>query len=138
MKQLGKYKFTKVYIDDVLILSLDKEIRMENLGLVSETPRGSNVSINFDKSTFCKLNVKYLGNIVDKHRIKADLTPLSKIHKILPPNRKKEIMRIIRVLQWFRPHLINPSQQLLPITELLKTRNNTSKLQWKNKHTETV
>lgn len=123
--------FVKVYIYDVLVFSPDIKTHENHLKSVLTKLRENNISINFPKSTFLAEQVLFLGQKVSKSGIKPDLSPLNKLTKINNPRNKKDIMRIISVIQWFRPYIQNLSSKIKPITDLLQKK---SSLSWNSTH----
>ena len=95
--------------------------------------RQNNCSINFQKSKFCKKEVKFLGNIISEDGIRPDLSSLPKLENILYLRNYKQLQSLIGVFQWFRPYIVNLSTTIVPLTELLKKK---TPFIWSNNHVE--
>ena len=89
---------------------------MDYIEEVLKILRRHNVSINFEKSTFCATEVKYLGQIISKNGIKPDLTIISQLSKWKSPNNLRELRRLLGLINWFRPYLPNLSQAYKKLT----------------------
>lgn len=112
--------YVKVFIDDILIHSLSREDHLIHAENVLKILRENNVSVNFDKSEFCKNEVKYLGHKIGTTGIKPDLKKLPhyKLHKV--PKNKKQLQRIIGYLNWFRSFIPHLSESLTPLSRKLQ------------------
>eukprot|EP00477_Mikrocytos_mackini_P001864 GAHX01002022.1.p1 GENE.GAHX01002022.1~~GAHX01002022.1.p1 ORF type:complete len:603 (-),score=94.42 GAHX01002022.1:1109-2917(-) len=111
--------FVKVYLDDVLIHSPDIEQHHKNIIEVLKRTKEQGISINFDKSTFSQDKVTFLGHIVDCQGIRPDTSRISSIEEF-KPRTKKQVMRILDLIQWFRPFLQNCSLQTKFLSDLTK------------------
>jgi hypothetical protein len=63
------------------------------------------ISINFEKSNFCVDKVTYLGFDIDKNGIRTTPTGLDKLSNLkeIKPKNKRDLQRIVGLLNWFRP-----------------------------------
>lgn len=116
---LPEYEFVKVYLDDVLIHSKDQETHISGVEITLQKLNKNKISVNFSKSTLFSDKMGFLGQLVTKHGILPDFTPLDKIKNIEKPKNKKQIMQIVGVLQWFHPNVRNHGSKIKPITDLL-------------------
>ncbi|KAG0435920.1 Transposon Tf2-6 polyprotein, partial [Dictyocoela muelleri] len=133
-KMLGDFEFVKIFLDDILIHSPDAETHENHLIQVLSKLKESNVSINFDKSRFFKTEVVYLGHKIDKNGTRADTSRLLPFEKIIPKT-KKQLQRLIGLLNWYRPYIKNLSNKILKLTD--KLRGNKA-FEWKNEDTDNL
>ncbi|KAG0439233.1 hypothetical protein DMUE_2575 [Dictyocoela muelleri] len=98
---LGDLEFTKIFLDDILIFSKNENDHYKNLKIIFERSNENHCSINFDKSSFCQKEVKFLGHLIDEHGFHFDTSTLEKIENKLMPRTKKQLMSLIGLLQWF-------------------------------------
>lgn len=73
--------------------------------MVLEKLKKNNVSINFNKSQFAVDEVKYLGYIINKNGIKADISRINKLKNIRTPKSKKDIQKLLGFINRFRPYI---------------------------------
>ena len=131
---LGHLDFVKIFLDDVLIHSPNHQEHRLHLMSVFKIFEDSGITINLSKSQFFKNSVQYLGHIIDENGIKPVLNKLNNFDLLKIPKSKKEIMKIIGLLNWFRPYISQLSTKISPITNLLK--ENKKRIEWKNEHSE--
>jgi hypothetical protein len=66
------HKFVAVYLDDILIYSNSEEEHYKHVEHVLNKLKANNLFLRFDKCSFFKREVKYLGHIIDEHGIRPD------------------------------------------------------------------
>ncbi|KAF9760579.1 Retrovirus-related Pol polyprotein from transposon 17.6 [Nosema granulosis] len=123
--KLQQYPFAKVFVDDILIFSKTYEEHKQHVVTVIKHLLKEGISINSEKSSFLKSEVRYLGKIIDKDGIKSDLECLCGIVKFKTPRNKKDLMKLLGKINWFREHVPNLSNHLIRITDKLRNENNT-------------
>lgn len=76
------------------------------------------ITINFEKSEFFKKKITYLGLELDEKGMRIAPNGFEKINKLKEkiPKNKKELQRILGLLNWFRPFVSNMSTELSIIT----------------------
>ncbi|KAF9760600.1 Transposon Tf2-6 polyprotein, partial [Nosema granulosis] len=123
-----------VYIDDIIIFNKTLEEHNKVILRVLERLKLHEVKINFEKSSFYNREIKLLGYLVSKQGIQADKKYLQNITLNSVPKTKRQVQKIIGIINWYRRFLKNISEKLSPITDLLKGE----KFVWKNLHTEII
>ncbi|KAG0438590.1 Retrovirus-related Pol polyprotein from transposon opus [Dictyocoela muelleri] len=71
--------FVKIYLDDILVHSKTLEDHLTHLQHVFQCIKYYGVSVNFENSNFGLEEIKYLGFVINKEGIKANLTAVSDI-----------------------------------------------------------
>ncbi|KAF9754383.1 Retrovirus-related Pol polyprotein from transposon 17.6 [Nosema granulosis] len=71
---LSHLNYVRIFLNDVLIFSKTMDEHAKHLETVFRILTKAGASINFEKSSFCQKQVVYLGNIIDEHGIKADIS----------------------------------------------------------------
>ena len=133
MKEIfGEFNFIKLYLNDCLIHSKSESEHYLHLFLFLEKAWNHGLSLNFDKSSFIKQEVYYLGHKISPKGIKPDVSRITSIFQKIPINRK-QIEKILGTIQWFRPFLKNKSFKTSFLTELL-TKN--TKFKWKESYSK--
>ncbi|KAG0438725.1 Retrovirus-related Pol polyprotein from transposon opus [Dictyocoela muelleri] len=116
------------YIDDILVFGDDILEHDKNLNLVKERLKKYNLIINEEKSIYSLKEVEFLGYKISKNRM-APLTKRSEgIINYNRPNTKKQLMRFLGLLNYYRLFIKNMSARIKPLYELLKNGGN--KLKW--------
>jgi hypothetical protein len=132
----GHLEFVKVFLDDLLIHSTDESEHSKHMIQILEVIEEQNISINFEKSVFFQEEVRYLGHVIDKDRIKADIKKLYSIpERMSTPKTIKELRSVLGVINWFRPYIYNLSSRISSVTD--KTKKNALK-NWSEKDTERI
>jgi hypothetical protein len=134
---LEHFPFVKVFVDDILIFSPDKESHKDHVLQVVNYLIDNGISINFEKSSFLKEEVTYLGKIINKDGLRSELNGLDNIEKLLRPKSKTELRKLLGKLNWFRDHVPGLSKLLLNITNQLKD-SNPNQVEWTQKDDDQV
>ncbi|KAG0435968.1 Retrovirus-related Pol polyprotein from transposon opus [Dictyocoela muelleri] len=98
---LGEMEYVKIYMDDLLIHSSNEETHYEHLKKVLSILHNHGASVNFEKSQFNKNQVRFLGHIIDKTGVRADITTFNNSKLVLTRN-PKELQKLLGFLNWFR------------------------------------
>ncbi|CAK1602518.1 unnamed protein product [Parnassius mnemosyne] len=81
-------------------------------------PRDANLTINMDKSIFCRRELKYLGYLVDKHGLRTDQGKVDIILNYPTPTSAKEVKRFLGMAGWYRRFITNFSKISKPLNKL--------------------
>ncbi|XP_033134309.1 uncharacterized protein LOC103848525 [Brassica rapa] len=84
----------KVYINDMLVKSLEAEDHISHLQQVFSTLRKYNMKLSQAKCSFGISSKKFLGNIVTHRGIEANLDQIRAIHSIPSPRNVKEVQKL--------------------------------------------
>lgn len=90
--------FAVAYLDDIIIFSETFGDHMSHLRSVLEALRKANLSINLEKSAFCKKELKYLGHIVGQGGIQTDPDKVRAISELEPPTTVTGVRRILGMI----------------------------------------
>ncbi|KAG0420565.1 Transposon Tf2-6 polyprotein [Dictyocoela roeselum] len=101
---LDDMNYVKVYMDDILIHSKDSNEHYDHVKTVLNKLLSAGASINFEKSVFNVSEIRFLGHIISKDGVKADITNL-KDFEMAAPNTKKKLQKILGYINWFRPFI---------------------------------
>ncbi|KAG0435655.1 Transposon Tf2-9 polyprotein [Dictyocoela muelleri] len=124
-----------IYLDDILIYSKTKEDHYNTLKTVFEIISKNNISVNFEKSKLVKDNVEFLGHTITKDGIIPNISKLDDI-KYDNVKTKRQLQRVIGVINWYRPFIKDISSKMHNIYELLKTKN--QRVKWTDKNKQII
>jgi hypothetical protein len=95
--------YVKVYLDDLLCISRSSlEDHLEKLEEVLRCHRNAGFEVNAEKSTFCALEIEYLGYILARDGIKPQSNKVQAILAIQPPTGVRQLRHFIGMMQYYR------------------------------------
>lgn len=109
-----------VYIDDILIAADTEEEHDKILQQVMERARKLNIKFNIDKIQYKVREVKYLGKIISHEGIRCDPDRITAIMKINPPKTKRDLQKLLGMINYIRDYVPNLSEISKPLRDLLK------------------
>lgn len=118
------------YLDDIIVVTPDFDKHIEVLQSVFDRLNKAGLTLNKDKSKFCRAELRYLGYVVNRHGISVDPLKIEAITKIPTPKTVTEIRRIIGMLSWYRRFVPSFSDLISPFTRLLRKG---AKFSWDDK-----
>ena len=86
----------EVYVDDMLVKSLDEKKHLDNLQETFDTLRRYNMKLNPSKCAFRVLIGKFLGFMVSQRGIEANPDKIQAILNMEPPKNVKEVQSLTR------------------------------------------
>jgi hypothetical protein len=72
------------------------------------------------KSTFCALEIEYLGNVLTRDGIKPQCNKVQAILVIKPPTGVKQLRHFLGMVQYYRDLWARWSDMLAPLTSLIR------------------
>jgi hypothetical protein len=113
-------KYVRAYLDDLLCISRSSlEDHLNKLEEVLRLLRDAGLKVNADKSTFCALEIEYLGYILTRDCIKPQSNKVQAILMIQPPKNVRELRHFLGMVQYYRDLWARPSKMLAPLTSLV-------------------
>ena len=91
--QIGRN--VEVYVDDMLVKSLDEEKHLDDLEETFDTLRRYNMKLNQSKSAFGVSSRTFLGFMVSYRGIEANPDKIQAILDMEPPRNIKEVQSLI-------------------------------------------
>lgn len=134
-EHIGDLPGNTIYQDDLLIMGSTSEEHDANLQKVIERARQVNVKLNPSKVQYRLTEVKYLGHIFSAKGIELDNDRLKALEKIDYPKNKKELMRLLGVINYMRSFINNLSALTAPLRAFLKKD---SVFVWTDCHTKVL
>ena len=84
----------QVYMDDMLVKSLQEDNHLSNLQETFDTLRSYNMKLNPSKCTFRVTTGKFLGFMVSQRGIKVNPNKIRAIMEMTPPTSIKEVQSL--------------------------------------------
>lgn len=107
------------YIDDLIVCSDSWSDHVRHLEGTFEKLSAANLTINLLKSKFCKATVDYLGHTVGQGQVRPLSAKVDAIAKFPPPSNKKQLMRFLGMIGFYRKFCSNFATVVQPLTQLL-------------------
>lgn len=109
-----------VYLDDVVVVSDSWEQHLLRLrGLFCRLAQAC-LTVHLAKCEFARATVTYLGKIVGQGQVRPLRAKVQAIDEFPPPITKKELMRFLGMVGYYRNFCRNFSTVVAPLTNLLK------------------
>lgn len=112
-----------VYLDDLLICSVDFESHLRLLGKVAKCLNDAKLTINVEKSKFCFKEVRYLGYVVGNGTIRTDKAKIEAISNFPEPKTAKQMRRFLGMAGWYRRFIKDFATIAAPLTACLAKEN---------------
>ena len=122
MKLMESLEYVRAYIDDLLcILRESFDDHLDKLEEVLKRLCEAGLKVNAEKSTFCALEIEYLGYVLSKDGIKPQSNKVQAILAIQPPKGVKQLRHFLSMVQnCYRDLWARRSDTLAPLTTLVR------------------
>ena len=109
-------------MDDMLVLGHDKHQHDKRLEAVLSRIQSAGVTLNLSKCEFSMDQIKFLGHIVDKDRVRADPAKTQAVLELPPPSNVREMRCFVGMVNQLEKFIPNCADIICPLTELLSTK----------------
>ena len=116
----SKVKNCVVYIDDVVIYSNSWEDHLQSIRELFKAIQNANLVINLAKSDFSQAKITYLGFEVGYGKVLPKESNIQAILDFPVPKTRKNIRQFIGLAGYYRKFVLNFSDIVCPLTNLLK------------------
>ncbi len=113
-------EYERAYLDHLLCISkFVLEDHLEILEEVLRQLRNTGIKVNAAKSTFCALEIEYLGYLLTRDGIKSQSNKVQAILAIKPPTGVELLRHFLGMVQYYRDLWARQSNMLAPFTSLV-------------------
>ncbi len=120
LELMESLEFVRAYLDNLLRISkLSLEDHLEKLEEVLRQLCNAGLKVNATKSTFCTLEIKYLGYVLTRDGIKPQSNKVQAILSVKPPTGVRELRHFLVMVQYYRDLWARWSDMLAPLTSLV-------------------
>ena len=109
-----------VYLDDVVTHSDTWSEHIHRIRALFDRLVWAGLTVNLAKCEFAKATVTYLGKVVGQGQVRMLQDKVAAIVQYPPPTTKKELMRFLGMVGYYRSFCRNFSSVVEPLTALLK------------------
>ena len=134
-KNFGDIENVVIYFDDILIAASNIEEHDIILEKVINRAREKGVKFNKEKVQFRQTEVKYMGHIFDKNGMRIDGEKIKSITELKAPTCKKELQKLLGLVNYVRKFIPKLGEIERPICDLLKKD---VEFQWMGVHDEAL
>ncbi len=118
-KVVAGLKGCAVYLDDVVIYSESWEEHIHCIRALFERLAWANLTVNLAKCEFAQGTATYLGKVVGQGQVRPVRAKVLAIDQFSPPTTKRELMRFLGMVGYYRGFCRNFSTVVAPLTNLL-------------------
>jgi hypothetical protein len=113
-------EYVRAYLDDLLCISkLSLEDHLEKLEEVLRQLCNAGLKVDAAKSTFCSLEMEYLGCVLTRDGIKPQSNKVQAILAIKPSTGVKQLRHFLGMVQYYRDLWARRSNMIAPLTSLV-------------------
>ena len=116
--QIGRN--VEVYVDDMLVKSLDETWHLDDLKDTFDTLRRHQMKLNPSKCAFGVNSGKFLGFMVSQRGIEANLDKIQAILDMEPPKNIKEVQSLIGRVAALNRFVSKATDKCLPFFKILR------------------
>jgi hypothetical protein len=113
----GELSYVFVYMDDMLVASVDHVEHVQQLRHVLETLKKQGLVINAEKCVFAASTVEFLGHQVDQEGIRPLAARVAALQEYPAPAVKSELLTYLGMLNFYRKFLPQAASILKPLTD---------------------
>ena len=108
------------YVDDVVVHSGCFEDHLRHLDTVLEKLTTAGFTINANKCSFCKPQIKFLGHVISSEALMPDMDRIKAILSYPPPRNQKQLRRFLGICNFHQQFIPNYAHFVSPLLILLK------------------
>ncbi|UYV81297.1 SNRNP200 [Cordylochernes scorpioides] len=117
---LSDLKGVENSMDDILIHAPDLDTLRKRTYEVLSLLKSTGIKLNKEKCVFEREQVKFLGHLISKAGIQIDPRKVKAINDIQSPRNRKELQRLLGMIQYLQSFIPNASEKTSNMRMLLK------------------
>ena len=114
------YRFTNVYLDDVVVFSKDFQSHLEHLEIVFNKFREEGLKLKLSKCHFAKREVEYLGHVVSVEGVHPNSNKIAAVRNYPRPKTVAELRTLLGLLSYYRKFVKGFAAIAHPLTSLTR------------------
>ena len=122
--------FVVVFIDDILVYSINEQVHEQHLKIVLQTLREKKMYAKLSKCDFWLKEVSFLGHIVSAKGIRVDPAKFEAVVNWKPPQSVTEVRSFLGLAEYYRRFVKGFSVIASPLSKLFRKG---VKFEWTNK-----
>lgn len=111
-----------VYLDDIIIATPDFDSHLSVSEKVFKKLLSAGLTVNKEKCSFMRSELKYLGFVVDRNGLHTDPDKVASMLNYPVPKNVKDVRRFVGMVSWYRRFILNFATRISPLVKL--TRKN--------------
>lgn len=111
-----------VYLDDVVVFSDTWPEHLQRIRALFDRLSGANLTVNLAKCEFAQAIVTYLGKVVGHGQVHPIRAKVAAIDAFPTPTTKKDLMRFLGMVGYYRCFCENFSAVVAPLTDLVSPK----------------
>jgi len=119
-RNLIQAKVVLTYLDDLIIPSIDYETGIRSLSQVLQVASEAGLDINWQKCSFLKKRVEFLGHIIENGYVYPSERKVKAVKDFPEPTSIKRVQSFLRLSGYFRKFVSQYSLIARPLSDLLK------------------
>jgi hypothetical protein len=120
LELMESLEYVRAYLDDLLCISkMSLEDHLEKLEEVLRQLCNAGLKVNAAKSTFCALEIEYLGYVLTRDDIKPQSNKVQAILLIKPVTGVRQLRHFLGMVQYYRDLWARRSNMLTPLASLV-------------------
>jgi transposase InsO family protein len=113
---LDPYLF--VYLDDIIVVTQTFEQHLKVVNSVLKRLHEAKLTVNQEKSEFCRPELKYLGYVIDARGLRVDPDKVIAILNVPVPKNLKDVRKFLGVTSWYRRFIPDFSTKTEALTSM--------------------
>ena len=109
-----------VYLDDVVVYSNNWDSHVQRIQTLFERLASARLTVNLAKCEFARATVTYLGHVVGQGHVRPVQAKVLVVEQFPVPTTKKELMRFLGMVGYYRSFCRNFSSVAASLTDLLR------------------
>jgi hypothetical protein len=120
----------ELYIDDIIVHGVNDQEFLTRLREVFERLRKYKVTVNPEKCRFGMGQIEYIGHVVDPTGLSFSQDKKDKVRDFPLPTNAKQVKSFIGLANYFRDHIENHSNIMVPLHNLILDYEKSKKVKW--------